>query len=51
MRQGAKSISALAVGFLSLTALCRASELTSVDSAERQRVITGAIENLKAALL
>ena len=47
MRQAAKSISALAVGFLSLTALCRASESTSVDAAERQRVITGAIENLR----
>ena len=47
MRQGAKSISALAAGFLSLTVLCRASELTSFDAAERQRVVTGAVGNLR----
>jgi Peptidase family S41 len=61
MRQGGKGISAFAAGFLSLTALCRASEVTSVhgdvvaqvakdaslDAAERHRVITGAIANLR----
>jgi hypothetical protein len=59
--QGAKGISILAFGLLSLTALCRASELTSVhgdmadsvandtrlDAAERHRVVTGAVANLR----
>jgi Peptidase family S41 len=58
---GGKGISALAAGLLSLTALCRASELTcvhgdvaaqvardaSLDAAERHRAITGGIANLR----
>ena len=61
MRHAAKSISALAVGFLSLTASCRVSEVpgasrvmaapvaqdAGLDAAERQRVIAGAAANLR----
>jgi hypothetical protein len=49
VRQAAKRIPALAVSLLSLTALCHADMASdpSIDGAERQRTIAGAIQNLK----
>jgi hypothetical protein len=49
VRQAAKRIPALAVSLLSLTALCHADMASdpSIDGAERQRTLAGAIQNLK----
>jgi hypothetical protein len=61
MRPGDRKISALAIGFFSLAAFCRtpepanaqrdrvapATQDSSIDAAERQRVISGAAANLR----
>jgi hypothetical protein len=61
MRQAAKSISILAVGFVSVAIFCRTSDLAraqrnavtpvaqnaSLDAVERQRVVSGAAANLR----